>query len=185
VLILASLILITNVYEPLVPRMPVTEPISIRNQIIRSAFAARVRGIRLKRTLQQLGQTSIGALDHVTIPVRDLALARRFGSVSSRARWQEGPLCRTLCVLPDVGCELSFFGEAKATEGGEDSLVVAAAQTKKVTEFTVLSAEALGCLAALEAAHTSDLALDTAVVLLVRIPMDSGRGSRCAPATLG
>lgn len=53
-------------------------PISIRNQIIRLAFAARVCGIRLKRTLQLLGRPRIGALNHVTIPVHDLALARRF-----------------------------------------------------------------------------------------------------------
>jgi catechol 2,3-dioxygenase-like lactoylglutathione lyase family enzyme len=58
--------------------MEVIMLISIRNQIIRLAFAARVRKIRLKRILQQLGRPRIGALDHVTIPVRDLALARRF-----------------------------------------------------------------------------------------------------------
>jgi catechol 2,3-dioxygenase-like lactoylglutathione lyase family enzyme len=76
--ILRSLTLIINVYERLITRMKVAMPISIRNQIIRLAFAGRVRGIRLKRTLQQLGRPRIGALDHVTIPVRDLALARRF-----------------------------------------------------------------------------------------------------------
>lgn len=50
----------------------------IRNQIIRIAFHTRVGVIRLKRTLIQLGRPRIGALDHVTIPVRDLELARRF-----------------------------------------------------------------------------------------------------------
>jgi catechol 2,3-dioxygenase-like lactoylglutathione lyase family enzyme len=52
--------------------------ISFRNQVIRVAFAARAYAIRLNRTLQQLGRPRIGALDHVTIPVRDLTLARRF-----------------------------------------------------------------------------------------------------------
>ena len=52
--------------------------ISIRNQLIRLAFAARVFAIRGKRALSRFGRLRIGALDHVTIPVRDLALARRF-----------------------------------------------------------------------------------------------------------
>jgi catechol 2,3-dioxygenase-like lactoylglutathione lyase family enzyme len=50
----------------------------IRNQAIRIAFYIRARAIRLKRTLHGLSRPRIGALDHVTIPVRDLALARRF-----------------------------------------------------------------------------------------------------------
>lgn len=50
----------------------------IRNQIIRIAFYIRARAIRLKRTLHGFTRPRIGALDHVTIPVRDLALARRF-----------------------------------------------------------------------------------------------------------
>jgi catechol 2,3-dioxygenase-like lactoylglutathione lyase family enzyme len=50
----------------------------IRNQIIRVVFDIRVHVIRLKRTMSQLGRPRIGALDHVTIPVRDLGLARRF-----------------------------------------------------------------------------------------------------------
>ena len=50
----------------------------IRNQMIRVAFATRTRLIRFRRTWQLLGRPRIGALDHVTIPVRDLTLARRF-----------------------------------------------------------------------------------------------------------
>lgn len=50
----------------------------IRNQMIRLAFASHTRVIRLKRAWQLRGQPRIGALDHVTIPVRDLGLARRF-----------------------------------------------------------------------------------------------------------
>jgi catechol 2,3-dioxygenase-like lactoylglutathione lyase family enzyme len=51
---------------------------SIRNRIIALSFNTRSRTIRLRRLLQQLGRPRIGALDHVTLPVRDLALARRF-----------------------------------------------------------------------------------------------------------
>jgi len=50
----------------------------IRNQMIRIVFDIRVHVIRLKRTLCQLGRPRIGALDHVTIPVRDLGKARQF-----------------------------------------------------------------------------------------------------------
>ncbi len=49
-----------------------------RNQIVRLAFNARICALRLKRRLRLFGRPQIGALDHVTIPVRDLALARRF-----------------------------------------------------------------------------------------------------------
>jgi hypothetical protein len=41
-------------------------------------FGVHARVIRLKRTVRQFGRPRIGALDHVTIPVHDLALARRF-----------------------------------------------------------------------------------------------------------
>jgi hypothetical protein len=51
-------------------------------------------------------------------------------------------------------------------------LAVTATWTKKVSEFTMLSAEALGCLMALEALHTSDPALDAAVVRK-RLPIDA------------
>jgi catechol 2,3-dioxygenase-like lactoylglutathione lyase family enzyme len=50
----------------------------IRNQTIRMAFHLWVFSIRLRRILRQLGRPRIGMLDHVTIPVCDLALARQF-----------------------------------------------------------------------------------------------------------
>jgi hypothetical protein len=50
----------------------------LRNQLIRVAFDVRSDLIRLRRTLRLLGQARIGALDHITIPVRDLAIARTF-----------------------------------------------------------------------------------------------------------
>lgn len=51
---------------------------TLRNQMIRLAFYLHARWIRLRRTLRQLGRPRIGVLDHVTIPVRDLAVARKF-----------------------------------------------------------------------------------------------------------
>ncbi len=49
----------------------------IRNQMIRVAFHLWVLSIRMRRVLRQLGRPKIGVLDHVTIPVRDLKLARQ------------------------------------------------------------------------------------------------------------
>jgi catechol 2,3-dioxygenase-like lactoylglutathione lyase family enzyme len=51
---------------------------SLRNQLIRVVFGARTHLIRLRRALRLLGRPSIGALDHITIPVRDLSTARKF-----------------------------------------------------------------------------------------------------------
>lgn len=51
---------------------------TLRNQMIRLAFYLHARWIRLRRTVRQLGRPRIGVLDHVTIPVRDLAVARQF-----------------------------------------------------------------------------------------------------------
>jgi len=50
----------------------------LRNQLIKLGFKGMCRGVRLKRLLRQLGSPRIGALEHVTIAVRDLAVARRF-----------------------------------------------------------------------------------------------------------
>ena len=55
--------------------------------------------------------------------------------------------------------------EAGAAEGGGDKLVVTASETKEISEFAVLAAEAVGGTVALEAAHASDPALDAAMVL--------------------
>jgi catechol 2,3-dioxygenase-like lactoylglutathione lyase family enzyme len=50
----------------------------LRNQLIRLGFAAACRAVRVKRVLRQLGKPRVGVLDHVTIAVRDLDVARRF-----------------------------------------------------------------------------------------------------------
>jgi len=60
------------------------------------------------------------------------------------------------------------LGEAGATDGGGNRLVVATTATKQITEFTVLTAEASGGLIRFEAPHTSDPPLYAAVVLLGR-----------------
>jgi catechol 2,3-dioxygenase-like lactoylglutathione lyase family enzyme len=53
-------------------------PAVLRKQLIRLVFAVRSRALRARRTLRLLGQPRIGAVDHFTIPVRDLGLAREF-----------------------------------------------------------------------------------------------------------
>ena len=50
----------------------------LRNQLIRLAFEARSLSIRSSRRLRLLGSPRIGLLDHITIPVHDLATARQF-----------------------------------------------------------------------------------------------------------
>lgn len=49
-----------------------------RNQLIRFVFDARARSLRLRRVLRLLGRPRLGVLDHITIPVHDLTVARRF-----------------------------------------------------------------------------------------------------------
>jgi catechol 2,3-dioxygenase-like lactoylglutathione lyase family enzyme len=50
----------------------------LRNQMIKLGFWAARRATRVKRVLRNLSRPRIGALDHVTIAVRDLDVARRF-----------------------------------------------------------------------------------------------------------
>jgi catechol 2,3-dioxygenase-like lactoylglutathione lyase family enzyme len=50
----------------------------LRNQLIRLGFGAASRAVRMKRVLRQLGKPRLGALEHVTIAVRDLDVARKF-----------------------------------------------------------------------------------------------------------
>jgi hypothetical protein len=50
----------------------------LRNRLIGLGFGVLIRAVRLKRLLRQLGKPRIGALEHVTITVRDLDVARRF-----------------------------------------------------------------------------------------------------------
>jgi catechol 2,3-dioxygenase-like lactoylglutathione lyase family enzyme len=52
--------------------------IILRNKLIRLGFGVASRAVRVKRVLRQLGKPRIGALDHVTIAVRDLDVARKF-----------------------------------------------------------------------------------------------------------
>jgi catechol 2,3-dioxygenase-like lactoylglutathione lyase family enzyme len=51
---------------------------AVRNRMIGLAFDARAWSVRARRALTNLGQPALGAIDHVTLPVRDLALARHF-----------------------------------------------------------------------------------------------------------
>jgi catechol 2,3-dioxygenase-like lactoylglutathione lyase family enzyme len=50
----------------------------LRNQLIRVAFDARSLLIRSRRRLRLFGRPRVGALDHITIPVHDLPMARQF-----------------------------------------------------------------------------------------------------------
>jgi catechol 2,3-dioxygenase-like lactoylglutathione lyase family enzyme len=83
----------------------------LRNQMIRIAFAAWARAIRLRRTLRELGRPRVGGLDHVTIPVHDLALARRFYCDVLGAAY-------AMTVDDDT---FRRFGRPSAKNGGEGS----------------------------------------------------------------
>ena len=52
--------------------------VALRNRLIGFGFNAWAFSVRLKRLLLNLGRPRIGALDHITIPVKDLDRARRF-----------------------------------------------------------------------------------------------------------
>lgn len=52
--------------------------VKLRNVLIGRGFAAWAWLVRARRRLARLGHPRLGALEHVTIPVQDLALARRF-----------------------------------------------------------------------------------------------------------
>ena len=52
--------------------------ISLRNRLICSGFSVWTWSVRARRRLTKLGRARLGALEHVTIPVRDLAIARKF-----------------------------------------------------------------------------------------------------------
>lgn len=51
---------------------------ALRNKVISAAFMLWITLIRLKRTFRLLGRLKVGPLDHLTIPVHDLARARQF-----------------------------------------------------------------------------------------------------------
>src|SRR5215472_13125362 len=50
----------------------------LRNRLIAWAFKTHFLAIRLRRRVTGLGRPRLGALDHITIPVHDLEIARRF-----------------------------------------------------------------------------------------------------------
>ncbi|MCY1008885.1 VOC family protein [Nannocystis pusilla] len=51
---------------------------ALRNRTIAAAFTAWTAAVRARRVLASLGRPRLRLLDHVTIPVTDLAAARRF-----------------------------------------------------------------------------------------------------------
>jgi catechol 2,3-dioxygenase-like lactoylglutathione lyase family enzyme len=82
---------------------------AIRNQMIRLAVHLWSRSIRAQRTLRHLGRPRIGMLDHVTIPVTDLVLAREF-------------YCEVLGAAYAMTVDdetLTRFGRPPAPNGGE------------------------------------------------------------------
>jgi catechol 2,3-dioxygenase-like lactoylglutathione lyase family enzyme len=84
---------------------------SIRNRLIALVVNTRARAVRLQRLLRQIGRPRIGALDHVTLPVRDLALARRFYCDVLGAAY-------SMTVDDDT---FRRFGRPPADNGGEGS----------------------------------------------------------------
>lgn len=52
--------------------------ISLRKRAIGWGFELWAWAVRLRRRLTLAGRPRLGALDHITIPVRDLAIARKF-----------------------------------------------------------------------------------------------------------
>jgi catechol 2,3-dioxygenase-like lactoylglutathione lyase family enzyme len=50
----------------------------LRNRFIGWGFATWTWSVRARRRLAQAGRARLGPLEHVTIPVRDLAIARKF-----------------------------------------------------------------------------------------------------------
>jgi len=52
--------------------------VMVRNYMIAAGFKAWTYAVRTRRLVRSLGHPRIGRLEHITIPVRDLAEARRF-----------------------------------------------------------------------------------------------------------
>jgi catechol 2,3-dioxygenase-like lactoylglutathione lyase family enzyme len=52
--------------------------ILLRNRMVAAGFMTRTLAVRARRAVRCLGRPRIGRLEHVTIPVKDLAKARRF-----------------------------------------------------------------------------------------------------------
>ena len=101
------------------------------------------------------------------LPVRGVAR----GSVSAGASFRIVRVrrIRLSCGLHDGECNLCRPGETGATERGGDNLVVTTAGAEEVAEFAMLTTEAAGIVMVLEAPHTSDPALDAAMILFKTI----------------
>jgi catechol 2,3-dioxygenase-like lactoylglutathione lyase family enzyme len=84
---------------------------ALRNRLIGLVFHARIRLLRLRRVLLSFGQPRLRGVDHVTIAVTDLALARRFYC---------DLLGGTLMMTIDDAA-LARFGRPPAPNGGEGS----------------------------------------------------------------
>ena len=69
-------------------------------------------------------------------------------------------------VLHDPERNSGTSCKSEAAEGSGDGLVVTETRAEEISELAVFAAEAVGGVAALETAHTSDPALDAAMVLL-------------------
>jgi hypothetical protein len=67
--------------------------------------------------------------------------------------------------LHNVEHDRRVFDEARAAEGGRNDLVVTAARTEEIAEFTMFTTEAVGRGVALKSAHTSDSPFDAPKVL--------------------
>ena len=82
---------------------------ALRNRAIDWGFKGWTWFVRTRRRIQELGRAHIGPLDHVTIPVKDLALARKFYCDVLGAAY--------LMTVDDA--TLKRFGRPPAADGGE------------------------------------------------------------------
>jgi hypothetical protein len=101
----------------------------------------------------------------------------------SRQTWRHelGGELRLRCL--DDGEHSGDTTEMKqATAVGGDVLVVVGLQAEKVAEFVIASAEPLRCIEAFEAAHTSDAAFHTAMILFQSIVLVSAGPMENPPA---
>jgi hypothetical protein len=73
------------------------------------------------------------------------------------------------CDLHDADRDASVMEEVTASTGCRNVLVVTGSAAEEVAELIVLSAEPLGRVMLLEATHTSDPSLDSAMVLFKSI----------------
>ncbi|MDC0720746.1 VOC family protein [Nannocystis bainbridge] len=87
---------------------------ALRNRTIAAAFAAWTTAVRARRVLTSLLRPRLRLLDHVTIPVDDLAVARRF-------------YCDVLggaFLLEIDAAALARFGRPPAPDGGDGTFHV-------------------------------------------------------------